>query len=150
MQICNQGKWRVVGKFWTNAVSATWRSKLEPLECWIFLSTEFACFVAREISQVVEAMPGSVVPLAMFYYWTKSFKRCYPEEDILNFLYFFVLKPTSFLALLNLSLWEAPPKLTLPKFGGWAYLEKIYPSSNGHFLDIEESRCLPRWFRALF
>ena len=33
----------------------------------IFLSTEFACFVAREISQVIEAMPGSVVPLAMFY-----------------------------------------------------------------------------------
>ena len=31
------------------------------------LSTEFVCFVAGEISQVVEAMPGSVVPLAMFH-----------------------------------------------------------------------------------
>ena len=35
-------------------------------ECGIFLSTEFACFVAGEISQGIEAMPGSVVPLAMF------------------------------------------------------------------------------------
>ena len=32
----------------------------------IFLSTEFVCFVAGEIIQVIEAMPGSVVPLAMF------------------------------------------------------------------------------------
>ena len=32
----------------------------------IFLPTEFACFVAGEIIQVIEAMPGSVVPLAMF------------------------------------------------------------------------------------
>ena len=77
MQICNQGKWRhLVGKFGTNAVSATWWSKLEPIECWIFLSTEFACFVAGEISQVIEAMPGSVVPLAMFilsfYFHTRS------------------------------------------------------------------------------
>ena len=32
----------------------------------IFLSTEFAYFVAGEIIQVIEAMPGSVVPLAMF------------------------------------------------------------------------------------
>ena len=32
-----------------------------------FLSTEFACFVAGGISQVIEAMPGSVVPLAMFF-----------------------------------------------------------------------------------
>ena len=31
-----------------------------------FLSSEFACFVAGEIIQVIEAMPGSVVPLAMF------------------------------------------------------------------------------------
>ena len=31
-----------------------------------FLSSEFACFVAEEIIQVIEAMPGSVVPLAMF------------------------------------------------------------------------------------
>ena len=33
----------------------------------IFLSIEFACFVAEEIIQVIEAMPGSVVPLAMFF-----------------------------------------------------------------------------------
>ena len=33
----------------------------------IFLSSEFACFVAGEIIQVIEAMPGSVVPLAMFF-----------------------------------------------------------------------------------
>ena len=33
---------------------------------WILLSSEFACFVAGEIIQVIEAMPGSVVPLAMF------------------------------------------------------------------------------------
>ena len=31
-----------------------------------FLSTEFPCFVAGEIIKVIEAMPGSVVPLAMF------------------------------------------------------------------------------------
>ena len=38
------------------------------MECltWILLSSEFACFVAGEIIQVIEAMPGSVVPLAMF------------------------------------------------------------------------------------
>ena len=30
--------------------------------------TEFACFVAREITQVMEAIPGSVVPLAMLTY----------------------------------------------------------------------------------
>ena len=33
---------------------------------WILLFTEFACFVTGEITQVIEAMPGSVVPLAMF------------------------------------------------------------------------------------
>ena len=50
MQICNQGKWRhLVGRFGTNAVSATLWSKLEPIEWWIFLSTEFASFVAGEI-----------------------------------------------------------------------------------------------------
>ena len=62
-------KWRhLVGKFRTNAGSVIW-PKLEPMECltWIFLSTEFACFVAGEINQVIEAMPGSVVPLAMFW-----------------------------------------------------------------------------------
>ena len=39
------------------------------MECltWIVLSTEFSCFVAGEINQVIEAMPGSVVPLAMFF-----------------------------------------------------------------------------------
>ena len=61
-------KWRhLVGKFRTNAGSVIW-PKLEPMECltWIFISTEFACFVAGEINQVIEAMPGSVVPLAMF------------------------------------------------------------------------------------
>ena len=30
------------------------------------INYEFPCFVAGEIIQVVEAMPGSVVPLAMF------------------------------------------------------------------------------------
>ena len=34
---------------------------------WIFLATEFASFVAGEIIQVKEAMPGSVVPLVMFF-----------------------------------------------------------------------------------
>ena len=33
---------------------------------WIFLATEFASFVAGKIIQVREAIPGSVVPLAMF------------------------------------------------------------------------------------
>ena len=36
--------------------------------------TEFACFVAGEINQVIEAMPGSVVPLAMF-----SFKFAFSD-----------------------------------------------------------------------
>ena len=31
------------------------------------VATEFASFVAGKIIQVTEAMPGSVVPLAMFY-----------------------------------------------------------------------------------
>ena len=30
------------------------------------------------------------------------------------------------------------------------YLEKNYPSSDGHLLDFEGSRCLPGWFGALF
>ena len=34
---------------------------------WIFLATEFSSFVAGKIIQVIEAMPGSVVPLAMFF-----------------------------------------------------------------------------------
>ena len=38
---------------------------------WSFLSSEFACFEAGEIVQVIEAMPGSVVPLAMFFYLGK-------------------------------------------------------------------------------
>ena len=44
------------------------------MECltWICLSSEFACFVAGEIIQVKEAMPGSVVPLAMFLRHTTS------------------------------------------------------------------------------
>ena len=56
-----------MGKFRTNADCVIW-PKLEPMECltWIFLSSEFACFVAGEIIEVREAMPGSVVPLAMF------------------------------------------------------------------------------------
>ena len=49
--------------------------KLKPMECltWIFLSSEFACFVAGEMIQVIEAMPGSVVPLAMFFNSRPSF-----------------------------------------------------------------------------
>ena len=86
MQISNQGKWRhLVGKFGTNAVSAAWWSKLEPIECWIILSTEFACFVTGEINQVIEAIPGSVVPLAMFlriYIICISFK--YAFSDLLQ------------------------------------------------------------------
>ncbi len=57
-----------MGKFRTNAGSVIC-PKLGPMECLLefyFLSTEFACFVAGEINQVVEAIPGSVVPLAMF------------------------------------------------------------------------------------
>ena len=38
----------------------------QSLAC-ILLFTEFACFVTGEITQVIEAMPGSVVPLAMFF-----------------------------------------------------------------------------------
>ena len=61
-----------MGKFRTNAGSVIW-PKLEPMECLtgIFLPSEFACFVAGEIIQVIEAMPGSVVPLAMFFYLGK-------------------------------------------------------------------------------
>ena len=61
-------KWRhLMGKFRINAGSVIW-PKLEPMECltWTFLPIEFAYFVAGEIIQVIEAMPGSVVPLAMF------------------------------------------------------------------------------------
>ena len=37
------------------------------MECLTRTSNEFACFVAGEIIQVIEAISGSVVPLAMFY-----------------------------------------------------------------------------------
>ena len=63
-------KWRhLVGKFRTNAVSAIWWPKLEPMErlSWIFLSSEFSCFEAGEIIQVIETLTRSVVPLAMFH-----------------------------------------------------------------------------------
>ena len=72
-------KWRhLVGKFRTNAGSVIW-PKLEPMECltWIFLSTEFACFVAGEIIQVIEAIPGSVVPLAMFLWKPRKWSKRY-------------------------------------------------------------------------
>ena len=45
----------------------------------IFLATEFASFVAGKIIQVIEAMPGSVVPLAVF---CISFK--YAFSDLLQ------------------------------------------------------------------
>ena len=58
-----------MGRFRTNASSVIW-PKLDwnQLKCLtlIFLSIEFVCFVAEEIIQVIEAIPGSVVPLAMF------------------------------------------------------------------------------------
>ena len=41
-------------------------TKLKPTECLTRTSNEFVCFVAGEIIQVIEATPGSVVPLAMF------------------------------------------------------------------------------------
>ena len=40
----------------------------------IFLATEFASFVAGKIIQVIEAMPGFVVPLAMFLCFGKNGK----------------------------------------------------------------------------
>ena len=50
---CNQGKWRhLVGKFWTNAVSATLLSKLKPIECWIYLSTEFTFLLSGKASLI--------------------------------------------------------------------------------------------------
>ena len=76
MQISNQRKWRhLVGKVGTNAVSATWWSKLEPIECLIFLST-------GEISQVIEAMPGSVVPLAMFISGSCFLRKKFPNMEM--------------------------------------------------------------------
>merc|ERR1712018_1004417 len=58
----------LVSKYRTNAGSAIWWPKLETMEflTLIFLSSEFACFVAGEMIQAIEAIPGSVVPLAMF------------------------------------------------------------------------------------
>ena len=69
-------------KFVTNASGAIWWPNLEVMQpiqvplksilkylTWIFLATEFASFVAGKIIQVIEAMPGSVVPLAMFSYY---------------------------------------------------------------------------------
>ena len=69
-------------KFGTNASGAIWWLNLEEVQpiqvplksilkylIWIFLATEFASFVAEEIIQVIEAMPRSVVPLAMFCGW---------------------------------------------------------------------------------
>ena len=45
----------------------------------IFLSSEFACFVIGEIIQVIEAMPGSVVPLACFW-WKPVYGVGHVEE----------------------------------------------------------------------
>ena len=44
-------------------------------------SSEFAYFVAGEIIQVIEAIPGSVVPLAMFYnlICLKTLLECHKE-----------------------------------------------------------------------
>ena len=66
-------------KFVTNVSGAIWWPNLEKMQpiqvplksilkylTWIFLTSEFASFVAGKIIQVIEAMPGSVVPLAMF------------------------------------------------------------------------------------
>ena len=66
----------LMGKFRTYAGNVIWR-KFEPMECltWTFLSSEFACFVAGEVVQVIEAMPGSVVPLAMFHLTFQGIER---------------------------------------------------------------------------
>ena len=42
-------------------------TKLKLMECLTKTSNEFVCLVAGEIIQVIGAMPGSVVPLAMFF-----------------------------------------------------------------------------------
>ena len=66
-------------KFVTNPSGAIWWPNLEVMQAiqvplksilkyltLIFLATEFASFVAGKIIQLIEAMPGSIVPLAMF------------------------------------------------------------------------------------
>ena len=52
------------------------------------LSTEFACFVAGGIIQVIEAMPGSVVPLAMFFLFFQHFLTFLTFVNIFDFLTF--------------------------------------------------------------
>ena len=97
-QTCNQCNWRhLVAKFETNANGAIWWPNLELMQMqvvepggqnWnqsltcIFLSTEFA-MLWGEIIQVIEAMPGSVVPLAMFKIFfkkTELLKKCYDKS----------------------------------------------------------------------
>ena len=70
------------------------------LECWIFLFTEFACFAAGEIIQVIEAMPGSVVPLAMF---NNTFLIIHFEKYILRNSFLEILFKKS---ILKNTLWE--------------------------------------------
>ena len=57
-----------MGKFGTYAGNVIW-PKLESTECLtrIFLPSEFACFEAGEIIQVIETLTRSVVPLAIFH-----------------------------------------------------------------------------------
>ena len=60
-QICNKCKWcHLVAKFGTNASCAIWWPNLELMQVEPPL--------AGEITQVLDAYPGSVVPLAMFQY----------------------------------------------------------------------------------
>ena len=75
------------GEFRTNTGSVIW-PKMEPMECLtcIFLSSKFACFVAGKIIQVIEAMPGSVVPLAMIPCESDSLTFSPCESDSLFFL----------------------------------------------------------------
>ena len=42
---------------------------------WIFLATEFASFVPGKIIQVIEGMPGSVGPLAMFFVFSEKIEK---------------------------------------------------------------------------
>ena len=81
----------------------TWQRGHCAMECltWIFLSSEFACFVAGEIIQVIEAMPGSVVPLAMFFCNLRVLFLYRPK-------YYIILYPFNFQACHKSQYWPGP------------------------------------------
>ena len=63
-------------KFVTNASSATWWPKLEPMLIALhvgqisFSQDYFKLLSVRKLIQIEMLYPGSVVPLAMFLYWS--------------------------------------------------------------------------------